>query len=733
MKKKIFTILIILCLVLSFGTLTTPLANADSLLIEDKYYFFASPFYLHADEDITIVGKDKIYVINPDNEVSIYSQTADKAIFDNGKLIRLYNGNLFVGEDQIASAVIDFDVQNEKLAYVDTNAVYVCKNFNNTEVITITHGGFSAIALSGNGIYLKKDMNSYDDIYFCNDTTLSVDLKKEYCKKFDSLIFDTQLWGVDGNVLYDIDKNEKITVSPYANAISVYGESKYYVADGCLYKDNELILGSGQDFYFPHSVDSNANNVYTVDENGVSCYSYKNQKFVKVNFSLPKKASCIAVTTLPEVEVYYTVSSDVYLGEEIIYSAEDTIVDIVVDSANNVYYTTNNETYKNGEKIYDLGGLLAIAPSKKDVYNLYNNVVYKNGEATAINDQAIAFDVDGSGRIYMLTPSNVNAYTLDGTLENTCLHNAIAPVDIDISYENNTLGKIAVVDKIAHNIIFVDLDVYIPSFSAKDVQSDEELLRSATETTPVFSDLNRSKIVAELPTSTMVICPNFTLACNDYLAYVSVKIGTNTICGYVDKTLLSNVIEGTAPRYKTAKTLYDNVTLHTLPCGLQEFDNKFVQIIHNKDTEFNLIAKYSVFGENWYKAEYDGAIGYVNASQIQLGAYVPNIYPNTNAKLTTTTAVYDKIDGKYVEDVIFLAKDTEVEVIGVFDSNTKYTQIKYYDSEAGGTRTCYVKTDSIKYDHVTFEQQFALIAVIILSVSTIIVIFIFTKHKRKRR
>jgi hypothetical protein len=75
----------------------------------------------------------------------------------------------------------------------------------------------------------------------------------------------------------------------------------------------------------------------------------------------------------------------------------------------------------------------------------------------------------------------------------------------------------------------------------------------------------------------------------------------------------------------------------------------------------------------------------------------------------------------------------KVEVIGVFDSNTEYTQIRYFDGEAGGSRTCFVKTDALKYDHVTFEQQFAIIAVLIISATMVIVIIVFVKQKNKRK
>ncbi len=732
MKKKILTILIVFCLVLSLGIFIPTSVFADELLVEDGYYAFTSPTYLHAGEDITIVGENKVYVINSENKVTEFNVTANKAIFENNELVWLFDGDLFIGEKKLASSVIDFDVKGKKLVYVDNNAMYVCLDFTQNEVFTVTESGFSSVAISGNGVFLKKNMGSYNDVYFCDDATRTVSLYLSYLKKFDTLIFDTKLWGIDGNVLYDM--NEKTVVSPYANATSVYGGSIYYLADGCLYKHGEFLIGSGNQFSFPRSIDSNANYIYVVDEKGISQYSYSNNKFVEIKNIATANVSNVTTTALPNEKVYYSINSNVYLNEEIIYSAENVIIDVAIDGDSNIYYSTNDATYKNGVKIYDVGGILAIAPSKKDVYVFSGGMLYKNGEITNItNSSAISFDVDGNGNVYFLKSNSIDCHSYDGSLIMTIPHNAKKPADVKICYEQNKLGKLAIVDQLGHNVIFVNADAYVPSFSADETTADSELVRSTLVDTPLFSDINRSKIITTIKASTLLLCYSYELECNDFLAYVSYKNGNTLVSGYVKRTDLSNATLGKTPRYNTAKTFYDNVILHTLPYGLQEGDNKIVQLILNTNTEINLISKYNVYGEDWYKAEYDGSVGYVSANQIQLGSYVPTVRPDTNAKLIKVAAVYDKIDGKYVEDGIFLNQNTEIQVIGVFDSNTEYTQIKYYDDEAGGTRTCYVKTNTLKYDYVTFEQQFALIAVIILSVSMVIVMIIFAKRKQKTR
>lgn len=729
MKKKILLILILFCTILSLGFATQTSARADSLLIEDGYFPFDAPVFLHADENITVVGKNSVYVVLPNNSVTTYDITAKKAVYEDDKLVRLSDDNLYVVDEEIASSVVDFDVDGKKIAYVCSDAVYVCYDISSpSNVISISGSGFDSVAISENGIYLKKDMGQYANVYLLDETTRCITLYLSHLKNFKSLIFDTKLWGVDGNTLYDM--NEKITVSPYANAVSVYDDKVYYLADGCLYVDGRYLLGSGKDFHFPHSVDSNANTICIADENELSSYSFQNGKYEKTN-SILSKASCIAIAPLPDQKIYYSIDDKIYCNNAILYSTEDPVVDIVIDGADNVYYTSDSSTYKNGEKIFDIGGKLALAPSKAELFNLFDGAIYQDGAQTIIDAQdAISFDVDGKN-VYLLKQTEVEKYAYNGNFISRFQHSASEPSDIALSYEENSLGKLAIVSVSGHNVVFVDAETFTPFFEPKDNVCDKELIRHTTRPTPVFTNLNRSHVSDVLSASTYVVCSFYNLDCDDYLSYVSYKVGNSVRSGYVLKSNLSDLVFGATPRYENAKTLKEEVALNLLPFSSTQADNKILTTVNGAETEVKLISKYKIFDEFWYKAEYDGAEGYVLATEIQLGEYVPSILPKTNAKLVKESAIYDKIDGKYVEDTVFLSDNITVEVVGVFDSNREFTQIRYYDEEAGGTRTCYVKTSALKYDHVTFEQQFALIAVILLSVSMVIVIVIFVKRKRK--
>ena len=136
---------------------------------------------------------------------------------------------------------------------------------------------------------------------------------------------------------------------------------------------------------------------------------------------------------------------------------------------------------------------------------------------------------------------------------------------------------------------------------------------------------------------------------------------------------------------------------------------------------------------DWYKISADGIVGYVIAPSLQLGSYVPDVRPDANATTTESAQTYELVNGEFVatENVVLMS-GTKVEVVGVFDSNTEYSQIKYYDESAGGTRTCYVKTALLQYEYVTPEQKIALVVIIILIITTALAVFIGIRARKKR-
>lgn len=78
-----------------------------------------------------------------------------------------------------------------------------------------------------------------------------------------------------------------------------------------------------------------------------------------------------------------------------------------------------------------------------------------------------------------------------------------------------------------------------------------------------------------------------------------------------------------------------------------------------------------------------------------------------------------------------LKSGTPVEIVGIFDQNSKYTEIRYFDQEKG-VRTCYVLTETLVTYSITPLQIIGLVGVGIIAVLLVIVFVVKFASKRKR-
>ena len=173
-----------------------------------------------------------------------------------------------------------------------------------------------------------------------------------------------------------------------------------------------------------------------------------------------------------------------------------------------------------------------------------------------------------------------------------------------------------------------------------------------------------------------------------------------------------------------------------MPSAIESAPNATEFTVADKGTRVDVILKVGVDGNDWYKISYDGKVGYAPAAYLMLGGYDPGIRPDVNASLKADAVIYDLDGGSYEASGVVLAKGTKVEVIGLFDSNTEYTKIKYYDSDNGGTRTCYVLTRTLDYAYMKPEQKIAMILIPVIGITILVVVFIaykITKRKKEGR
>ena len=78
-----------------------------------------------------------------------------------------------------------------------------------------------------------------------------------------------------------------------------------------------------------------------------------------------------------------------------------------------------------------------------------------------------------------------------------------------------------------------------------------------------------------------------------------------------------------------------------------------------------------------------------------------------------------------------LKAGTDVETVGMFDQNSKYTKIRYFDTEKG-VRECYVLTETLTSYSITPLQIIGLIGVGVIAILLVTVCVIKFAGKRKR-
>ena len=145
-----------------------------------------------------------------------------------------------------------------------------------------------------------------------------------------------------------------------------------------------------------------------------------------------------------------------------------------------------------------------------------------------------------------------------------------------------------------------------------------------------------------------------------------------------------------------------------------------------------------LYGYLWYRVLLDGDCdGYVLGTNISLNSYEPVfIRPAVNAEIisykdSTFATGYALEDGKYVP-IAQLPTGTKVEVIGAYDSSSKYTQVKFLDPDLG-TLTCYVETVYLQYNGVNIVLFVAILVIIITVILAAIIIARTMRSKRERR
>ena len=296
----------------------------------------------------------------------------------------------------------------------------------------------------------------------------------------------------------------------------------------------------------------------------------------------------------------------------------------------------------------------------------------------------------------------------------------------------------------------------------------------------VYEDAKRTTPTGHrLKDGMRVIIPNYDFGNDDKSKCVFIiadnlsdKSG-EAICGYVPYSAIKtekNVdgTETTIPKHLpappmtycyplVAMTVYEYPTVHCATATKVSKDTKLTLL----DFPYRQGGKAYGYEDNfsspnvwyrvWYKEGEKYYEGYITSELTYLGNTSPderNIYPRTNATIISKdknnsklrATLYQKNSKGEFEPVPnetgieALPVGKKVEVVGKFDSSSKYTLIKYYLNDSGTViHYFYVETANLKYDGTNVVTVVATVVIMLTVILAIILLLRFTKHNNKNK
>lgn len=728
--KKFFKIIIICFVLVLIGASSSSALAYDRLFDKDSFAMLKSN-HVFVKDAITVCADDCVYLIGENDEKTIkHIADTKKALYFADEFYYLtQDGSLYCENTILDGSVLDFDVNENGVFFVKDDGLY--SYVDQVELLCAFENAFS-VAVSDDSVFVAcYDVSA--TVYSYSLTTSTTSLVYEHKLSFERLAFDNSvLYGLDDNTIYDF--NTKTVVHPEAVSVAINDGKTYYLRNDNLYCDNTLVAGINSPLRYPTKVLCVGEKVFIADETSLKIFSCTNLSVAQKTINL--KISCFDYCPITDT-LYYSKDNMLYSlsgGVPTKTEYESNITSISCDYQFNVYVCANG-LYKNSpsNKVCDNTSMIATNKAKSKVYYYYDGSIYQDGTKLFDCGQINDFEVDDDDNIYILAQNSLAKYSVSGeALEDysSTLENATYSVfDITISKNSNTFAKLVLCDTYGHDVVITDIECAIYKKTAQ-TQHDNAIY-TVIDSVAIYSDLTFTAI-DNLEVGENVICLQKDISENDFVSLVAKLDNGSYVCGYVPKWALNENLGGAINvDFGNATTFYDNVALYFLPYTLNLEPNKIVTTIPSAGTHVDLVAKYEILGEVFYKATVNGFTGYIPAFSVKIGNYDPNVFPVTNATVKSNTAVYES-EGVLAENSLMILQGTKVEVLQTFDSNQTYTRIRYYDAEAGGTRTCYVLTSSLSYDYMTPEQNIAAVMIVILSIITVVCLVIGVKMKMKK-
>lgn len=725
-------------------------------IVADNYTYIGNPIYVSCGEsDIIIVSRENIYIYSYDAELlhTYDISGAQKAIRSDGGFYFLKDGDVFSCDKSgsispVYRNAVDFCLTDNALFVASEEAVSEIALSDGSVTLYKTEQSITSLATSNGNVYfaVKGDVFGYSNIYELKD---SPEVVFDYCKNLEYLI-DGDVLTYYGTGRAVVPATGNTTVFPGDEShVALRGDIFYYVTySGELFtlRDGEanMMFGCiGKDdghFAFPGSTYTDFGKLFVLD--------YANDRIAM----LENEYEYIDVRRPSAITSDY--SGNLYIkGKDGLFKYNMSTKDVsnlscTLSSISQMAYSDGCVYLLSGGKVYSYADEAAeyICQAQKiraeyfsgDMFIMNERGIYSMTDQVLIVNQQdmIDFDIAPDRSFYVIRDGMLENYSSKGELlYSTEVDDKATAVSISVvSNEFVSFGDIIITCTDKHKVYTVTPQK-VASIPEPDLQYTDtnSILRLSTGDTYIYENPCSIKKICKVNTGSTLIVGKYDLYETNRMSYVLYEEFSGLKSGYIYKGFLSEPIEEKNPEYTKGTTLYENTAVYRFPSAQSE---KLIESA-GKNAEVAILpfCDYSYEGISWYKVRYNNKTGFIAKDMLTTNKIISgDERPQYNAKLNHSSSVYilSLSAGEYIDTGITLETGTDVEVIGIFDQNTQYTQIKYFDQKEG-VQTGYILTKSLSSYMSTPLQTIGLICVGVVVLLLISVCAVRFVTKRKNR
>ena len=753
--KRLLKILSLGAIVAVLCALSVSVVFAEKNVTDQRYAFVGNPVGLFcADEEIYVYSEDKLYSFSYDltkttetelSGVLKYEKTDGAAAYLTADGV--FSVNSDGTNDLIVPGATDFTLSGS-VTYAVCGSDVIVRESDDLTVTVPTGKNISSIAKCGQKVYfsVKSDAFGYSDVY--EVTPDGFTLAFDCLKNVEYLITGEEIAYYGATKAVNPVNGDCVALPVNAKRVSRLGGAFYSItANGELYKtENGLTslvfacTGNQPGFYaFPGASYSDYGKLFVAD--------YANDRIAVMDDSVSyiDFARPIALTSDYSGVLYvygkdglFSFRADNLSEPPIAFPYSGGKITSMTFGAKGLFVLTDGKAYS-----YDDGELTFVCNAKKikaeyfggQLYYLTDGGIFKEDDDYPLvkGDDIVDFDVAADKSIYCLRKGEISCYSAEGDLifsEKTD-ENATAFTLSVLSNAYTDFGDLVVTCRQTHRAFNFKPPVASSAPVADLSYTDTgDVIRVTNGDAFIYRSPNSTEKLGKIPSGSTIIVGKYNLYETERMSYVLYEDADGLKEGYVYKGLIGKAKKERAPEFSTARTLYENTALYKFPSAgsvkLLDGVGKNVQV---KVLNF---ADYEANGVKWLKVSYGSQIGYMARDMLATNTVNPSDErPQYNADLKKDAYIYDVVGGEYVNTGNVLKSGTSVEIVGIFDQNTKYTKVRYFDNEKG-IRECFVPTETLVSYSVTPLQVIGLIGVGVIVILLVCVLVIRFAAKRKR-